>query len=806
METSDVTDTTMTKETYSISGMSCTSCAARIEKGIGLLEGVQAAAVNFATEELTVTRDETTLSADEIMRTVEALGYGIRRPEPPGEFTFGVQGLHCTSCVNTLEKKLLENPAVSTAIINLATETGFVRFDPQALDSADIFSIVRAAGYTPLEISSSEPDNDNALRSQRNWLIFSLVAMLPIMLTMGMHSNRAVMQLNLLLATALQFSAGLIFYRGAWSAIKNHTANMDVLVALGTSAAYFYSLAAYFGLLGSHSAVFFETSAMLIAFIRLGKYLEARARGKAGEALKSLLHLQADKAILVTEAGEKEVPASLVRVGDIVLVRAGDTIPVDGEVIDGGGAVNESMVTGESLPVLKKTGDSVTGSTISTNGVMRIRATRIGEATLLAQIVKMVREAQGDKAPIQRFADAVSAWFVPLVLLLAAATFLVWFYPLSSDFLTAFRFAIAVVVIACPCAMGLATPTAIMVGSGIALKRGILVKKGSALEIISKLQVLLLDKTGTLTRGTPEMTDLLPVSRSIDPEKLLECLVTAEAYSTHPLAQAALAAAREAGIQAGEATDFEERGGYGITCSYGGYHLAVGNERLMLEEGIDLAPLAKKVLDLTAVGKSLVYVAVGKGLVGVAAFADTLKPGSAAAVADLRRIGIKTCMITGDHANVAAVVAQQAGVDSFEAEVLPGRKQEIVRDYQARGLITGMVGDGINDAPALAQAEIGIAIGGGTDVAKETGDIVLMRDDLQDVVRSIKIGRATLSKVKQNLFWALFYNVLGIPVAAGLLSKYGITLKPEYAGLAMAFSSVSVVLNSIMLKRVEKQL
>ena len=376
----------------------------------------------------------------------------------------------------------------------------------------------------------------------------------------------------------------------------------------------------------------------------------------------------------------------------------------------------------------------------------------------------------------------------------------------SSDFLTAFRFAIAVVVIACPCAMGLATPTAIMVGSGIALRRGILVKKGSALENISRIQVLLLDKTGTLTRGTAEMTDLVPVARSVDPEKLLECLATAEAHSTHPLAQAALVAALEAGIHPGEASDFDERGGFGITCSFGGFRLAVGNERLMEEIGITLAPLAKKVEELTMAGKSLVYVAAGNALVGVAAFADTLKPGSAAAVATLKQMGIKTCMITGDHADVAAIVASQAGVDTFEADVLPRRKQEIVRENQQRGMITCMVGDGINDAPALAQAEVGIAIGGGTDVAKETGDIVLMRNDLLDVVRAIRIGRATLAKIKQNLFWALLYNILGIPVAAGLFSKFGITLKPEYAGLAMALSSVSVVLNSIMLKRVEKQL
>ena len=727
-------------------------------------------------------------------------------PEPTGELTFGVRGLHCASCVNTLEKKLREHPAISTAIVNLAAETGFVCFDSRQLGYDDVFSIVRAAGYTPVELQEAEIALDDDLRSQRNWFVFSLLASLPIMLTMGLHSNRAVMQFNLLLATAVQFSAGLIFYRGAWSALKNRSTNMDVLVALGTSAAYFYSLAAYFGMLGPHREVFFETSAMLIAFIRLGKYLEARACGKASEALKKLLHLQADKARLVTENGDKEVPASVIRVGDVVLVRAGDIIPVDGEVIEGSAAVNESMVTGESLPVLNKTGDLVSGATVSTNGVMRIRATRIGEETLLAQIIKMVREAQGDKAPIQKFADTVSAWFVPIVMLLAAITFVFWFTVLSSDFLTAFRFAIAVLVIACPCAMGLATPTAIMVGSGIALGRGILVKKGSALETISRLNVLLLDKTGTLTSGTPEMTDLVPVARSIDPTKLLECLATAEAYSTHPLAQAAIAAAHEAGVKPGQADEFEERGGFGITCRYNGFQLAVGNERLMADLGIALTPLLKKVSELTASGKSLVYVAAENSLVGVAAFADTLKPGSANAVAELRRMGITTCMITGDHADVAAIVAQQVGVDSFEAEVMPDRKREVVKEYQSRGMIVGMVGDGINDAPALAQAQIGIAIGGGTDVAKETGDIVLMRGDLQDAVRAITIGRATLSKIKQNLFWALFYNILGIPVAAGLLSGYGITLKPEYAGLAMAFSSVSVVLNSLLLKRIERKM
>jgi Cu+-exporting ATPase len=722
------------------------------------------------------------------------------------EMTFAVRGLHCASCVNTLEKKLLQNPAISTAIVNLAAETGFVRFEPSRLTPSEIFALVHAAGYTPVELRESAAAGHDEQQIQRRWLIFALAAALPIMLTMGMHSNRAVMQLNLLLATLVQFSAGLTFYRGSWSALKNRSANMDVLVALGTSAAYFYSLLAYFNLLGTGHAVFFETSAMLIAFIRLGKYLEAQARGKAGDALKKLLHLQADKARLITDEGERDVPATIIRVGDVVLVRPGETIPVDGEVIDGSGTVDEAMVTGEAMPVQKKAGDSVTGATINRSGVLRVRATRVGEATLLAQIVRMVREAQGDKAPIQRFADAVSAWFVPIVIVLALATFIIWYSSFHSGFITAFRYAIAVIVIACPCAMGLATPTAIMVGSGIALGRGILVKKGSVLETISRMQVLLLDKTGTLTTGTPVMTDLVPVSRSVDPAKLLESLATAEAHSNHPLAQASVMAAAEAGILPAEASDFDERGGYGITCRYGGYRLAAGNLRLLEEEGIALGSLAHKADQLTAEGKSLIFVVVDTQLVGLAAFADTLKPNSAQAVGEFRRLGIRTCMITGDHADVAAIVAQQAGVDTFEAEVLPARKQEVVREYQLRGMITGMAGDGINDAPALAQADIGIAIGGGTDVAKETGDIILMRDDLMDVVRAITIGRATLGKIKQNLFWALFYNVIGIPVAAGMLSRYGIALKPEFAGLAMALSSVSVVLNSIMLKRIEKDL
>ncbi|MCE1226162.1 MAG: heavy metal translocating P-type ATPase [Geobacteraceae bacterium] len=795
----------MTTLSLQITGMSCVNCAGRVEREVSALAGVESATVNFAIDQLTTSFDETVISADNIMEKVQSLGYGVVKPEPPGELTFSITGLHCANCVARLEKILREQEGISTAVVNLVAATGFVRFDPAQLDKGAIFRIVIDAGYTPAEPEAGEKAEAGELAGQRNWFLFSLILSIPIMATMTLHHLRSVGWLNLILATIIQFSAGLAFYRGAWSALKSKSSNMDVLVALGTSAAWGYSLLAFFGLLGDSHEVFFETSAWLITFIRLGKYLEARARGKAGEALKKLLHLQADKARLVTAEGEKEVPASVIRVGDLVAVRPGETIPVDGEVMEGSSSVDEAMVTGESLPVGKQVGDTVTGATINKNGRLIVKATRIGEETLLAQIVRMVQDAQGDKAPIQRFADAVSAWFVPVVITLSLATFGSWFWLLHAPFLVAFKFGVAVVVIACPCAMGLATPTAIMVGSGVALSRGILVKKGSALETIAKLQVMLLDKTGTLTSGKLTMSSLVTAA-GVDEQRLLECLAAAEASSSHPLAQATVAAAKERGYVPGEVSDFHEAEGHGVTCSYNGIRLAVGNQRLMDAEKVKTAHLEEEAEQLAAEGNSLLYVAAGQVLVGIAAFSDTIKPTSCQAVAELKQLGIRTVMITGDHAAVAATVAAQAGVDSFEAQVLPGRKQDLVKEWQQKGLVVGMTGDGINDAPALAAADVGIAIGGGTDVAKETGDIVLIKDDLLDAVRAIKVGRTTLAKVKQNLFWALFYNVIGIPVAAGLFVRYGILLKAEFAGLAMAFSSVSVVLNSLLLKRIANKL
>ncbi len=790
---------------FQVTGMSCVNCSARVEREINSFPGVESATVNFAAAQLTASYDEQITSPEKIMEKVQSLGYGVVRPEPPGELTFGVSGLHCANCVARLEKTLLEQPGVTTAVVNLAASTGFVRFDPAQQNKGSIFRVVLDAGYTPLEPEQGEEAEASELTSQWHWFLFALVLSIPIMATMTMHHNRTVGWINLVLATVVQFTAGLAFYRGAWSALKSKSSNMDVLVALGTTAAWGYSMLAFFGLLGDSKDVFFETSAWLITFIRLGKYLEARARGKAGEALKKLLHLQADKARLVTEEGEKEVPASVIRVGDLVAVRPGETIPVDGEVVEGSSSVDEAMVTGESLPVDKRLGDHVTGATINKNGRLVVKATRIGEETLLSQIVRMVRDAQGDKAPIQRFADAVSEWFVPLVVGLSIITFVVWFVVLKSPFLVAFKFAVAVVVIACPCAMGLATPTAIMVGSGVALARGILVKKGSALETIAGLQVLLMDKTGTITSGKPALSSLVTMP-DVTEKQLLEYLAAAEQSSSHPLATAVVSGAIERGVKPGEVSDFNELEGHGVTCVLQGRRVATGNLRLMEREGAGFERLSGQAAELAQHGNSLIYVACDGKPIGIAALSDQIKDSSIQAVTEFNQLGIKTVMVTGDHQAVAASVASQVGIKEYEAQVLPGHKQELVKKYQDQGFKVGMVGDGINDAPALAAADTGIAIGGGTDVAKETGDIVLIKDDLMDAVRAIKVGRATLSKVKQNLFWALIYNVVGIPIASGVFAGYGIYLKAEFAGLAMAFSSVSVVINSIMLKRVSNKL
>ena len=817
----------MTKDaeiTIPIYGMSCQKCVVKVTEALQSVDGVVAVSVSLAEKQGRVQVVAGGPDREQLLRVVIAAGFKSvepideDQPEPTQSrdaaessdkestrtSTFVIQGMTCANCAQTIEKGVVKLSGVSSATVNFAAEKLSVVYDSSQLQDNDLIVKVKDLGYRAASEDQMDLKEGN---TQLSWLLFAAVLSLPIMPLMWFTPLGAnTIYLIFALSTIVQFSAGLTFYRSAWKSLKNLSTNMDVLVAIGITAAYGYSLLALFNIFGISGEVFFETSAMLITFIRFGKWLEARAKGRASQALKSLLNLQADRALLLVDDKEVEVPASQIKVGDRVVVRPGEKIPVDGIVVEGSSAVDEALVTGESLPVEKTSRDEVTGATINVNGRLIVEATRVGSETVLSQIVRMVEEAQGDKAPIQRLADAVSSWFVPVVVCISLMTFLAWYVFTGAGFLFAFKMAIAVLVIACPCALGLATPTAIMVGSSVGLSSGVLFKKASALENISRLQVILLDKTGTLTKGAFSVTDLLTVD-GVSETELIQLAAGIESVSNHPLARAVVQYAEDRAVTYPSVDDVEEVAGYGLICKLDGALLLAGNHRLMERESIRIAHFDTQVNEWAEGGKSVIYVARGGRMMGVLALADTLKEGAAETISRLRQLGLETVMITGDRQAAADAVAAQLGLDHVEAEVLPADKLDVVRRYQEKGRVTVMVGDGINDAPALAQADIGIAIGSGTDVAKETGDIVLVKGDIRDVERSIRLGRKTLAKIKQNLFWAFFYNIVGIPIAAGLLyPAFGIVLKPEFAGLAMAFSSVSVVTNSLLLKRYARKL
>jgi Cu+-exporting ATPase len=806
----------------SVQGMKCQNCVAKVTELIKQFPQVSAVQVALEKGEISITpAGDAPLPIAEIRARLQEAGFSCDQkpfPEPAGaadssppagpsaKTRFRISGMSCASCAATIEKKLRQLPGLTAVQVNLAGNFGQAHYDPQLLTEADILAAVSAAGYQASPVSGGgEPSGES--RRELVWVLIAAAGALPIMLLMFFPLfGPATVFVNAILATLLQFSAGWCFYRGAYKALRNRSANMDVLVALGISAAYGYSLLAVSGLLGDSATVFFETGAMLILFIRFGKWLESRAKGRAGAALKKLLQLQADRAVLLEGDRETEVPASRIKPGDLLLVRPGEKIPVDGVVVEGSAAVDEAMISGESVPVDKEQGSRVTGATINRTGRLVIRATHVGDETILAQIVRLVEEAQADKAPIQRLADRVSAYFVPIVIGLSLLTFGVWFLLAGSHFLFAFQMAIAVVVIACPCALGLATPTAIMVGSSVGLERGILFKKASVLEQISKLDVLLLDKTGTLTSGAFQVDELICFGAASE-EELLRQAAAIEAGSNHPLAQGIVQAARQRQLAWPGVSALEEFGGQGLRGIVAGASLLCGNQNFLKSAGIDLSAAAPAVAKFSAQGKSLVFLAVTAQLQGIIALSDQLKPNAARAVKRLHGLGLQTVLLTGDRHQAALAVAASLGIDLVEAEVLPDQKLHTVKKYQQQGFLVGMVGDGINDAPALAQADIGIAIGSGTDVAKETGDLILVGDDLFDIERGIRLGRLTLRKIKQNLFWAFIYNLLGIPLAAGLFYPwFGLYLKPEFAGLAMAFSSVSVVSNSLLLRRMKRPL
>lgn len=798
------------QKTVQITGMTCAACANRIEKGLNKMEGVDSANVNFALERATVTYDSDKVNDEAIEATIKKLGYGTVK-----EVTrFKLEGMTCAACANRIEKGLNKMPGVTNASVNFALETATVEYSPAEVSVADMQSKVKQLGYKAVAQSDEEEHadtRDQVVRKQKRKLIVSAILSIPLLWAMVAHfSFTSWIYLpdlfmnpwfQLVLATPVQFYIGWPFYVGACKALRNGSANMDVLVALGTSAAYFYSLYltidwyAKGGNLHHGPNMYYETSAILITLVIMGKLFEVLAKGRTSEAIKSLMGLQAKTARVIRDGQELTIPVEEVIAGDIVMVRPGEKIPVDGNVIEGESSVDESMLTGESLPVEKKSGDAVIGATLNKNGVLRVQATKVGKETALAQIIKVVEEAQGSKAPIQRVADVISGIFVPIVVGIAIAAFLVWyFFVTPGNFAEALEKAIAILVIACPCALGLATPTSIMAGSGRAAELGILFKGGEHLEQTHKIDAIILDKTGTVTKGKPELTD---VAAEGDEQEFLRLVGAAEKNSEHPLAEAIVAGIQERGIQLPDTQSFAAIPGYGIEAEVEGKKLLVGTRRLMEKHGVEASHAYALMSRLEESGKTAMLAAIDNRYAGLVAVADTIKETSKEAVQRLKDMGIEVIMITGDNERTAKAIAAEVGIDHVRAEVLPEGKAEEVKKLQAQGKKVAMVGDGINDAPALATADIGMAIGTGTDVAMEAADVTLMRGDLSSIPDAIYMSRKTMGNIKQNLFWALGYNTLGIPVAAlGLLA-------PWIAGAAMALSSVSVVLNALRLQRVK---
>jgi P-type Cu+ transporter len=815
----------LTRISIPVVGMTCASCVRRVERTLSEKEGVAEASVNFAAEKASVTYDPTTTNPDDLIGAIRDAGYGA----DVRETTFSVTGMTCASCVGRVERALEKVPGVLEASVNLANERATVEYLAGEVEPKDLEMAIEGAGYGVVrEDSSVEDSHEREYRTLKADFLLAatltaiiLLGSLPHMLGLMLPFPTGWLNLALLLlATPVQFWAGWRFYRGTWGALKHGQANMNTLVVMGTSAAYLYSVVATLApqlFAAGRADVYFDTSSLIITLILLGRLLEARAKGRTNEAIKKLAGLQAKTARVLRGGEELDVPLENVRVGDVVVVRPGEKVPVDGRVVSGGSAVDESMITGESIPVTKREGDEVIGATINTSGSFRFEATKVGEDTTLHQIMRMVEEAQGSKAPIQRLADRISAVFVPAVIGVAVVTFAVWLMFGPEPALTfALLNTVAVLIIACPCAMGLATPTSIMVGTGKGAESGILIRGGEALEGAHKLDTVVLDKTGTLTRGTPELTDVV-VLDGMHEEELLRLLASAERGSEHPLGESIVRTARHRGLSLGELEAFEAVSGGGIRARVEGREVLVGSRRFLSESGISEDGLASRDEELAREGKAPIFVAVDGELAGFVAVADVVRDESREAVDRLHTLGLEVAMLTGDNCRTAEAIARELGVDRVVAEVRPEDKVAEVKRLQAEGKRLGMVGDGINDAPALAQADVGIAIGTGTDVAMEASDLTLISGDVRGVARAIMLSKATVRNIKQNLFWAFAYNVALIPVAAGVLyplftegsvpeilrpvlGEYGF-LNPILAAGAMALSSVTVVSNALRLRR-----
>jgi Cu+-exporting ATPase len=819
---SDKTKTKKSKKTsVHIIGMTCTTCASTVEKGLAQTPGVDQANVNFASAKASIEYDPTKVDLAKLKETVSELGYGVAVKKS----IFPVGGMTCVTCVARVEEALSSVPGIVSVNVNLASEKATVEY-LEGTSVADMRRSVKDAGYELGPEAEALEDVATAaqreIRALRNRFIVAAV-LTSIIAALGFGpAFVGKPYLMWALATPVQFWAGLRFYRGAWGALKHKTSDMNTLVAVGTSVAYFYSVTAVVapGLFTTgilRPGLYFDTSAAIISLILLGRLLEARARGQTSEAIKKLIGMQPKTALVVRDGQQTEISVEDVQVGDRIMVRPGERVPVDGIVRQGYSSIDESMITGESIPVEKKVGDEVIGATINKTGSLEIETSKVGKDTTLAHIIRMVEEAQGSKAPIQRLADVIASYFVPAVIGAALVTFVVWYFVGPAPALTfAFLNLVAVLVIACPCALGLATPTAIMVGTGKGAEHGVLIRNGEALERAHQIDIVLLDKTGTLTRGEPVVTDVVAASAS-SVEEILRLAASAEHGSEHPLGAAVVKAAAEKKLEPSPSSQFEAIPGQGVEALVEGKKLLLGNLRFMRERGFSLNGLEKKAAELLEEGKTVMFLGRDSQVAGIIALADTLKPGAKEAVQTLRSMGIQTAMLTGDNRRTAEAIARQAGIDRVLAEVLPEHKTEEVKKLQEEGKVVAMVGDGINDAPALAQADVGIAIGTGTDVAMETGDITLISGELAGVVTAISLSKRTMRTIRQNLFWAFAYNTTLIPIAAGvlyaafgktgvpsglhlILGQYGF-LNPILAAAAMAASSITVVSNSLRLRR-----
>ncbi|MGI1658712.1 MAG: heavy metal translocating P-type ATPase [Desulfitobacterium sp.] len=809
----------MTTKTLRIEGMTCAACAKAVERVTKKLEGVIESNVNLATEKLNISFDDGKLTVGDIQAAIEKAGYKALTDTVTK--TMKVEGMTCAACSKAVERVTRKLGGVSEANVNLATEKLTISYEPSLVSVSDIKRAIEKAGYKAIEEETTVDTDKERKEEERHqlWKRFIVAAiftvpllyismghmlglMLPMVIDPMMNPlNFALIQLLLTIPVVI---AGRKFFTVGFKSLFRGSPNMDSLIAMGTSAAVLYGLYAivqiYNGNTMYASQLYFEAAGTIITLISLGKYLEAVSKGKTSEAIKKLMGLAPKTALVVREGKEVIINIDEVEVGDVIIVKPGEKMPVDGEVIEGNTAVDESMLTGESIPVEKNAGDSIIGASINKNGTIKYRATRVGKDTALAQIIKLVEDAQGSKAPIAKLADVISGYFVPIVIGIALLSALAWYFIGGESTVFALTIFISVLVIACPCALGLATPTAIMVGTGKGAEHGVLIKSGVALETTHKVKTIVFDKTGTITEGKPRVTDVL-VANGITQSDLLQLAASAEKGSEHPLGEAIVKDAEEKGLEFKKLDAFKAIPGHGIEVDIEGKHLLLGNRKLMVESKISLENMERASDRLAEEGKTPMYIAIDNQLAGIIAVADTVKENSKKAIERLHGMGIEVVMITGDNTKTAEAIAKQVGIDRVLAEVLPQDKANEVKKLQTEGKKVAMVGDGINDAPALAQADIGIAIGSGTDVAMESADIVLMRSDLMDVPTAIQLSKSTIRNIKQNLFWAFGYNTLGIPVAMGVLHIFGgPLLNPMIAAAAMSFSSVSVLLNALRLR------